>query len=470
MPILFRYSNLLFYLIFILAFTSAAPTDPSARAGLEDAGFNIFRRYIGGIVSLWDFLFLGLLLITILRSFAISKKKHRGLNQLYGDKILNSYFVLLITSVSIGLFIILATQIAAFDPIGWFRAVTPVLYMLGIFYIVVNTISTEEHIDKMWCLLELLAGMMIIYGFLRLYNILAGNVTTLIVEGVPIILYSELSYFDLPILVYVLRLWCGKSLGAVRWIMLICMIGFILASTRRYNYIQLILNCFIGATIASQAGMLTLQSILSKSKISFAILFCILVSVLILLPDFAEAVLFSIRTINVFSEEGYSYTGEFRIAQFNNILLNIAEVPITFFTGFGIGTQWRVIEPLPTTIDEIGSFMAYDSKIMSQYNGYLPYFHILYFASIFRFGVIGFALLIFIAYRYTSNAIKLVKATRDLNMKILAVGLASLSVLPMISLGDNAAVTTWINLGVNLALIRSICLLKPNNKKPTYTS
>jgi hypothetical protein len=184
----------------------------------------------------------------------------------------------------------------------------------------------------------------------------------------------------------------------------------------------------------------------------------VLLAVVLLYPDFIDAVLFSIRTINVLSEEGFSYTGELRLVQLHNIFLNMVEVPFTFITGFGIGPQWHVLEPLPTTLDEVGSYMAYDAKTMSQSSDYLPYFHIIYFASIFRFGLVGFMLLTFIAYRFTVSSCNIASQCTNINRKILTVGITSLSILPILYLGDNAAVTTWISLGINFGLIRSINL------------
>lgn len=458
----YRYSNLLYWVIFILAFTSSAPTDPNVRSGLEDAGFNLFKRYIGDIVSIWDLLFFLLLFIVIFKKKS-SDCRHNTLTRAFGNRYLNSYFLFLILSVIVGLLIILTTQIESFYIVGWFRATVPVLYIIGSYYLVVNMIKSEDDLDKMWFLLERIAGLMVLYGFIRLLLILNGNIQTLVVEGVPIILYSELAYFDLPIIIYVLRVWHKKPLGLLRWIMLICMIGFIIASTRRYNYIQLLLNLIIAFLAAKQAKLLTLSSVIKSSHYFFLLLLLLPPIVAFILPDLAEAFLFSVQTINVFSEEGFLYTGEFRLSQLKNIFLNMEEVPITFVTGFGIGSQWHEIEPLPTTIDELGSYMAYDAKVMSQsHNNYLPYFHILYFSSIFRFGLVGSLILIVIAYRFWSMTQRVINVTYGVDRKILIVGLSALSLLPILYLGDNAAVVTWITLGINFGLIRSTQLLHLN--------
>ena len=64
-------NHLLCALLACLAFLSSAPTDPEARAGRADAGYNLFRRYVAGAVSTWDVL-LAVLLALVFWSNAAS--------------------------------------------------------------------------------------------------------------------------------------------------------------------------------------------------------------------------------------------------------------------------------------------------------------------------------------------------------------------------------------------------------------
>lgn len=459
-----KLSTLLNCLIVLLAFLSSSPTNPAARAGLEDAGYNLFRRYIAGVVSSWDVLLFALFFFTIFNNI-YTKKKSNQLWRATRNKSIMLYFIVLVLSVVIGLIIITITQSSSFYFIDWFRSVTPLFYMFCTYFIVVNIVDTDDKVLNVWKLLELIAVAMVLYGFFRIYAILNGSILTLAVGGIPIVLYSELSYFDLPIAVYLLNIWCGKKLGVSRSLLLICMIGFILASTRRYNYIQLVLNSILILFMANRSGLVTLKQALFKSRYILYILGIGTVIIILSVPELFDAVFFAIQTINVFSSEGFNYTGEFRLVQVENIFLNMLNIPITFLSGFGIGSKWHVIKELPITIDEIGSFMAYDAKVMSHGSEYLPYFHVLYFSAFFRFGAVGCLFLLYLARTLWVNTSKTIRSLPDANMQILLSGFISLSVLPLLSLGDNAAVTTYIILGINLGLIESIRLSHRNVKK-----
>lgn len=458
-----KFSNLLHYLILLLAFLASAPTNPEQRAGLEDAGYNIFRRYVGGVVSTWDILLFALLFILVFRR-SIYSSSSSLLAQSTRNNTIMLYFGAFATAIAIGLLVTLFTQIDTFIAKDWFRAVTPIVYLYCIYFLVTNIITSEHMVNNVWKLMEYIAAAMVLYGFYRLYGILHGTIVTLDPGGIPIILYSEMVYFDLPIAVYFAHIFCGKQLGLVRSILLLCMIGFILASTRRMNFILLIVNILLVLLIVRSAGLVTFKQVLSRTKVPLLIIVVCVVLTLVALPELFDGIWFAIQTINMFSEIGSAYTGDYRLAQIENIFLNMSQFPVTFFTGFGIGTKWEVIAPLPSTIDEVGSYMAFDANVVSAGNNFLPFFHVPYFATFFRFGIVGCLFLLYFVRRLWIETSRLIRLLPDVNMRILVCSFLSLSLMPILTLGDSPTPTGYITLGINLGLIEAIRLSRMRSK------
>jgi hypothetical protein len=236
------------------------------------------------------------------------------------------------------------------------------------------------------------------------------------------------------------------------------MVGFIFVSTRRMNYILLLLNILLLLFIARRSGIVTIKQAILRSRYIILLFGMCSVVIIILVPGLLDGIWFAIQSINMYSSIGFEYTGEFRLIQIENIFLNMWNIPITFLSGFGIGTKWEVIKQLPITMDEIGSFMAYDAKTVVGGNDFLPYFHVPYFATFFRFGIIGcFTLLYIVRILWINNAI-LIRSLPDKNMKLLLTAFTSLIMMPILILGDSPTPVGYIMLGINLGLIESIRL------------
>jgi len=441
-------------LILCFAFLSSAPVNPEARAGLVDAGYNLFRRYGFGIIATWDILLFGTFFSLIYRNSFIARPLNL-LNRTFNNPIINVYFILLTVSIVVGLIVILFSQVHVFVIRDWFRAVLPILYLLMTYFIVVNIIKSRESVFQAWQIFELIAAAMVGYGFIRLIFILNGQIQVLTPWGIPIILYSELVWFNLPINFYLLKISLGERIGVFCWFLLLCMVVFILISTRRMNYILLVLNPLIVFIIARKSGLVTLGKVAYKMKLFFVIFFLVGFGLTMAIPDLFDAILVSIQTINVFSEGGGEYTGEFRLVQFENIISNLTSMPITWLTGFGIGTKWYVFQALPTTIDSIGSFMAYDAKVLSAGSDWLPFFHINFISSLFRFGLIGMFTLFVIVVLLYRHYTRYIRSVKDKNDQILLASLSGLVLMPIRMLGDQPSPEPFISLAINLGLLES---------------
>lgn len=443
----------LYCLILCLAFLSSAPTDPEARAGLSDAGYNLFRRYVSGTISTWDVLLLGLLGLLLLTN-SDSRRPVNLLTRVLKNKFINLYFFIFSLAILVGLFVILLGQMHVFVPRDWFRSVLPVAYMLLTYFLVVNIVRSKENLQTTWQLFELIAIAMVFYGFYRLYAILSGSILTLTPSGIPIVLYSEMLYFNLPILVYCISAWCGKRLGVFRWIVFFFMIGFILASTRRFSYIMLLVNIVIAFSIAHRSGLFTIRTAFNRSKHILASLCIGIIVALVMLPSLLEAIWFSIQSINMLSEVGFEYTGEFRIVQIENIFLNFWERPMTLLFGFGLGSKWHVIKELPITIDEVGSYMAYDAKVVAGGTDWLPFFHVTFFGTLFRFGLLGMLSLIYIVRYLYIDLTNYIRTVSNRDHQIILAALVCLVLTPVVMLGDNSTPVEYIVMGLNLGLIQ----------------
>ncbi|MBU5613381.1 hypothetical protein [Geomonas azotofigens] len=439
-------------LIVCLAFLSSAPTDPEARAGLADAGYNLFRRYVLGAVSTWDVL-LAVLVALLFWSNLSTARPANLLSRFFSNRIVNLYFGMMALGIVVGVFVILTGQMQAFSIKDWVRSIIPVAYLFAVYFVVVNVVRTPQYLELIWKVLEWVAVALVCYGFYRTYGVLTGNIRTLAPGDIPIILYSEMVYFDLPVCVYCATVWSGRKLGLFRWILMLCMVGFVLASTRRFNYIMLAANILTTLVVAHRAGLFSYGKLILRSRYIVACLVAFVALLLVKLPALVDGIWFAIQTINMFSEVGFQYTGEYRLLQIQNIFLNFMDRPVTLLTGFGIGSKWHAIEPLPTTTDTVGSFMAFDANVVAGGGDWLPFFHVPYFSTLFRFGPVGMMVLFYIVRRLYLDFTGFIRTIDNQEHKIILVALASLSLMPVIVLGDTPSPVGYILMALNLGLI-----------------
>lgn len=437
--------------LWLISFFAISPIKPEARAGLEDAGYNLFYRF-GGILSTMDlYIFLGLLII-IFDKRMLSGILNINLIKLKEIKLI---FFIYLFSFIVGLVLILFSQIDFFDLRIYFRALFPFIYLLYFFVFTKLVINFDANfIDHYITSFKIITAINIIKGVLLLILFFNNPADYLSKDNIPIILYSEIDLFWFPLIFILINYFRNKKLGVLDALILSGMIFFVFISTRRLNYILLILYSGFAIYLSYLLGWIARKS-LKIILFTFIILFLsIFILLLLIFPDVFDTFLFIFNTMIFWTGNGLEYTGGFRVAQLQNMLANYNQLVIPYLSGFGIGTQWYEFIPLPEDDDPLGNLMSYDIKTYTG-NSYFPFFHIPFAAAIFRFGPILYVLLFYLALNICRKIIMrcFMTNTADKLNCIFFLSILPITFFNLLILGDSPTPMAYIQLGIFLALI-----------------
>ena len=451
--------------IVCLAFWTSEPINPQVRAGLaENPDFNLFGRYVADMISTWDVLIVVLLVFVFFRS-GLQNRNADLVRRVWANSSVRFYAGLLLTAILVGCVVILISQSHVFVFRDWVRGVMPIFYFLSAYFLAVNLIRMLGDFRRTWWLLQTVAFLMVLYGLYRLQGILSGQIKTLWPFGIPIVLYSELIVFYPPILVYFLTLWTRGRLNLLQWFLLLAMIVYILVSTRRFNYINLALYSGIAFVLGYKTGLFSVRRALVRSWSLLVMALGAGIVSLQLVPDLLPAVMQSIETILFFTGKGFEYTGQFRLGEISGIFSNLTHLPFTWLTGYGVGSKWRVFTDLSWGSDPTGGNMAFDAKIMANYAGWLPFFHVPYFATLFRFGLLGTLGLIAVVWSLLRGYGRMIRTVADKGDKIILIALLALIPDPILFLGDSPVPSRYIWLAIYLGLLESYRLTRVSPSK-----
>lgn len=431
----------LLVILFSFFYFPFSSVDPKIRTTGEY--FSIYNRFVAGL-SIWE-----MLILVCFGVLGWGKWRSGALNLSFGSwRGVPLYLFFFALAIANGLLHV-EGSVLGYGPteFRWVIIATmPIAYFLAVFLLIINIVETQEQAARLIKWLDRLTVGLIIYGVIRFILILLGYVQTMIPFGLPIVLYDQLNLFYAPIFIIVARLLLKEKLGALQYTNLVLMVVFILLSTRRFNYIFLLLG--VGAVFA--IGIITrywratrVFGFISKGIAALAVALIVL---RIVIPSFVSGVADSVNSINMFSKFGQKYGGDSRVAELENIYANLDRRPYAYLIGFGLGTKWQAIEPQPM------NSMAFPEKYMRQSKGWYPRFHLPYVASFYRFGILGMAFLIAWLWFYLRTPLRTLRAKKETPKAFCIGAIAFLAIcLPMI--GDSTSPVLPIICGIYMGLL-----------------
>lgn len=427
-------------LFYFSPFTNVAP---SMRA--PGAYISIYT-YLGGVISV-----MGIVLISALAIAIVCRLKEGKINLAIGAwRGFGFFFFLILVAFIIGLLHAeggllhygvteLKRPIIAF---------VPPFYMLAVFMLVVNFVRSQEHLARLLAWMDRLTILLIGYGIYRLLMILAYGLETMWMFGLPIVLYDEMAMLYVPIFTIAARWLAGQKTNRWQAIQLVIMILFILCSTRRYNYLLLVMGLFLVALVGYSSRIFSLRR-LHRLAIRSVLVFGIAAFLLLALaPKFSQGVLAAFESLDVSSRVGQKHGGEIRLAIIKNMFANLDRRPYAYLSGFGLGTMWQAIEYQP--MDSL-------TKKLRKNDGWYAVFSIPYVSLFFRLGILGtLALLFWLFYYLRARA----REMRFMDGSLQSYGMGMIAYVGLIipALADSLNPTGWILCGLYMGILERLTL------------
>ena len=434
----------LLVVLFAFFYFPFSSVDPKIRTSGEY--FSIYSRFVAGL-SIWEMLLLCCFGILLWR-----KWRAGALNLSFGNwRGMPLYLFFFALAIAIGLLHV-EGSVLGYGPteLRWVIVATmPIAYFLAVFLLIVNVVETRQQTERLIRWLDRFTFGLIIYGVVRLIFIMTGYVQTLIPFGLPIVLYDQMNLLYAPIFIITARLVMKEKLGALHYVNLALMLFFVLCSTRRFNYIFLVLG--LGAVLAigvivKSWSVKRLLGFLSKGIAAFALA---LIALMIAVPNFVDGVVDSVNSINMFSKFGQKYGGDSRVAQLENIFANLERRPYAYLVGFGLGTKWQAIEPQPM------DSMAFPQEYMRQSKGWYPKFHLPYVASFYRFGILGMAFLMMWIGFYLKFYLRMLRVENVMN-KAFCIGAIAFLAMCLPIIGDSTNPVLPIICGIYMGVLEKL--------------
>ncbi|NVM03276.1 MAG: hypothetical protein HWN67_13125 [Candidatus Helarchaeota archaeon] len=410
--------------------------------------FSIFKRF-GRTLCYWDILIFSLATLLLIKKLLRKKLTFVGIQY----KEVNLYIFLMIFALING-FLHVSGSYLSFGPTEFLRPIIvfmPFFYFISMYLLTVNVIESKLDLERIFNFIWVLTILLIIYSIYRFLGILSGRIETMMMFGLPMILYDQMSFLYYPIFLYtslnLLKVRSKKKNFFVAFSLFL----IILTSTRRFNYLILILGFFITIFLVYKVRDINLGLLLKKFSKVITFLLVIFLVIIIVLPDFSVGVFDSIRSIYFISEFGLSHGGMIRKTELQNMFLNMNKRVYSYFVGYGLGTRWEEIIDVPF------DSMSHDKKEMERSINWWPGFHLPYISKLYIFGIVGtlfFLVIMLIFLKRSLNFIRLLRGDRYYQAQMIAI--TSYLLLLMFEAGNSFNPTDLIFCGLLYGLQISI--------------
>jgi len=354
-------------------------------------GIRLFPRYLGGLLNLWDVFLLILILLSFLYRRRLSLiKVHYGVNRW----LVPIYCILIFAMVN---GFIRATIL----PYGETDIRNVIQSSLPSIYFILTYLSMRQiilHYRQFYHLIDILyicSVILLVIGVILILANIRGHIhLTTGFAGIGITLYDQLMFLS-PIIGFIfIKSLIGQRQGRFAWVVFGLSIFFLLISTRRLVFILLILN--LGAYLfvtayATHWKIFRVRGLCRMTKIAVVIVFVISIMSYFLVPNLVKSLKLVIESVNIYSEIGLEYAGSSRIAEIENMFLNMNQSKESYLIGMGIGTKF--FEFTPMGYDIMGD-TGYNYFTMEKARtGWYPGFHLPFISGVFRFGFLGLFLI-----------------------------------------------------------------------------
>jgi hypothetical protein len=316
-------------------------------------------------------------------------------------------------------------------------------YMLAIFMLVINSIKTQDSLVRLLRWLDRLTWMVLGYGIYRLIIIVAYGAETMWMFGLPIVLYDQMAMLYVPIFSSVARQLAGQRVNRMELLQVVVAIAFILCSTRRFNYLLLVMGLVLIIIFRWSTHTLSAQHFRRIVVRSTAVLIVVTGLLVAISPKFIEGVGSAFQSIDMGSRVGQKHGGSVRTAVIRNIFANLDERPYAYVSGFGLGTMWHAVEYQP--MDPL-------TKRLRTNDGWYTQFSVPYVSSLFRMGIVGVLLLL--AW-LTYYLVRTIRETQVLPswLQSDSIGMIAYIVMVVPALPDSLNPTGWILCGLYMGLL-----------------
>jgi len=391
------------------------------------SGFKLFNRYIFGLFSIWDiFLIFSLLLIYI-------KKTRSNFHLDFNLKVVGIVWGF---GLAVGIY---NSIIFPYGPTSLRNLVTqslPIFYFIASAYLSTKLLKNSINFVVIYKVLQLCSVIIIIEGLIFL--ILTTTINLPILRGfgnIPIVVYDGLAFLNITLLITFDKYTRKLKISTLEVFLFIGSVLFILLSTRRMNIAFLFLN-FIFLYFVNSKSIFSGRMILRMSRDILLIVLPVFAVMYAFSPSLFETFIFVLKTFNMASEAGEVSAGFFRIAQIENMFLNMKNYGInSYIHGMGLGTMWYEFTPLPNLSSEgDAGYIASLHELGS--SGWWPYFHLSNLSTIYRFGFLGAIIILVFMFRWLYTTIQSMRIDTSV-LRSIAMISALLSFQTVITLGDS---------------------------------
>jgi len=430
-------------LFYFSPYTNVAPS-----MRVSGAHFSIYT-YFAGVISVIGLVLVAALAITIMRSMKKGK-----INLALGTRHGFGFFLFLILVTFVigllhaegGLLHYGLTEVKR--PI---IAFIPMLYMFAVFMIVVNLVQTRELLSQLLAWIDRLTILLICYGIFRLIMILAYGLDTFWMFGLPIVLYDEMAMFYVPIFTIVARWTSGEKTNRWQAVQFGIMVLFILCSTRRYNYLLLVMGLFLVAFVVYLNRLVSLQRLLRLAARGTFVLGIAASLLLVIAPKFSQGISMAFESLDMSSKVGQKHGGEIRSAVIGNILANLERRPYAYFAGFGLGTMWQAIEYQP--MDSL-------TKLLRRNDGWYTQFSVPYVSLLFRLGLLGTVALFGWLFCYLYGRARAIRIAKP-HLQYYGIAMIAYVALIIPALIDSLNPMGWILCGLYMGILEKLAANHP---------
>ncbi len=429
----------LWFLLILFYFIPYSSPDYLARVG-EKSYFSLFERF-NSTFCIWDVLIFSLAAFLIINRLVKGKLKFVGIQY----KEIRLYIYLMIFAFING-FLHVSGSFLSFGPTEFLRPIIsfmPFFYLIFMYLLTINLIESKKDLDRTYDFIWILTILLIFYGIYRLIGILSGSFDALMMFGLPMILYDQMSLIFYPIFLYISLYLLKVKSKKKNIIVAFSLFLIILSSTRRFNYLILISGFFITLFLIHKVKRIGLGVIVKNFLKILIFLLIIFLVIILLLPDFVIGVYDSVKSIYFLSEYSLSYGGNIRKAELENMFLNMNKRKYSYLVGYGLGTRWEAI------VDISFGALDYDKKEVNKGINWWPQFHLPYISLIYVYGILGFLLMLFIVFMFLKRSVYFIKKFENKKYyQAQIIAITSYLVLTMFFLGGSFNPTSAIFCGV----------------------
>lgn len=436
----------MFFMIYLYLVIPYSSTDPILRRTGEY--YNLFSRF-SMFISPWDYMMLLMIGIWGFKKYQIDDFKIRWIEFVE----IKIYLILMI----IGLFVGLIHVNGSFMSYGPTRFIQPIISFIPFYYFVImylltiNFVNSKENLNLSLRFIKSINYIILSYAIVKLILYFTGIINTISGFGIPLIVYDQAI-----LIVFLVLLYSSFVLTRVRsryknFLLSFLMLIIVIGSTRRFIYLVQFLGLLTVIFYCYKSRMVNFAGVLKYGTKIIGFIGIAGVLVYLIIPDFVEAVGNSLKTLYTFADSDLLLGEKTRKAEIENIILNLNVNPYTYFFGYGLGTNWKTITPVP-----FDSF-AFTQNVFETSQIWFTSFHLPYLSKLYRFGYLGVTVFVVLLWIFVKRCLLIIRSiSKNQDHKIFAIAISSYLTILIFESGDTVNPTVFIFTGFLYGILTSL--------------